>query len=584
MHNSLANFKQSKHLLIQVASILSELGIERKEPALAKRASDFCQKVESATFNLAVVGEFKRGKSTLVNALIGANLLPMAVIPLTSIATIISFADATKIIVKFANNKTIEISENNLINYVTEGGNPNNEKLVSSVAIEFSASLLKDGVRLIDTPGIGSAFQQNTNTTYDYLPEIDAAIFLFSADQPASQVELAFLKDVNGFAPKTFLVQNKIDHLSPDELEQSLNYLRQTVSAHFQGDAKIYPISAKLALARKLNARLNIKTAENNDGFDFLEKEIVDFLVNGKAQTLIKSSSQRLAKEIASTKRLLELEQHSRQLPLSALQEAIKAFAVAADSIRQEQSDAEFIIKGEADNLVRDIGKDLSAFVETRQNSVIDSINHAIASNENLGKADMIAALRQSLFEQIQTIFDQWKLVEEATVASKFAKITARFAERGNLIIDQIRAASKEHLGVDAAVHFEIEALTNDSRHRYVVDDPFTLAVESLPLLLPAVLAKPIIAKRFLQAAKSELSRNSGRLRADFQERISKTTRAFLVRFTAQVNDSLLEIQTTAERALSKESQSAEDCRAADKILLAQLSQLDNATQLLAEI
>ncbi|MFA7336775.1 MAG: dynamin family protein [Candidatus Obscuribacterales bacterium] len=576
MLNSLEDFKQSKYQLLEAAAILSQLAAKRKDQGLASRINSFCQKVENATFNLAVVGEFKRGKSTLVNALLGDKLLPMAVIPLTSIATIIAYGNETRIEVKFQSNQSIEIRKEELINYVTESGNPNNSKLVSTVEIKHTASILKDGVRLIDTPGVGSAFQHNTTTTYDYLPEIDAAIFLFSADQPASHLELAFLKDVQQCAPKTFLVQNKIDHLSPDELVQSLNFLKQTISGQGEKELAIYPISAKSAL----NRRLIDDTDESNDGFDLLEQDILNFLIVGKAQTLIASSALRLTKEIASTKQLLQLEQHSRKQPLEQLRKSIINFELAADKIKQEQSDAEYIVNGETAKLVREIENDLKEFVEEHKNALVAEIEKAYLSNKDLDKASLIKALRDHLFEQMQSIFDQWRAVEEAIVRANFQKITARFAERANLIVEQISLASKEHLGVTAAAHFEVEALTTDSRHRYAVDDPFTLAVESLPLMLPSLLAKPIIHSRFLTAASSELSRNSGRLRADFQERITKTTREFLVKFKAQVNLSLSEITSTAERALKKESQSLDEALQADEQLAAQLALLVQAERL----
>lgn len=581
MLNSLADFKQSRNQLLEAAAILSQIAIERKDKALAARIDSFCHKVESATFNLAVVGEFKRGKSTLVNALLGDNLLPMAVIPLTSIATIIAYGNETRIVVKFLDNHSIEITKEDLVHYVTESGNPNNSKSVSTVEIEHPASILKDGVRLIDTPGVGSAFQHNTATTYDYLPEIDAAIFLFSADQPASHLELAFLKDVHQFAPKTFLVQNKIDHLSPDELAQSLNFLKKTVNGKIDGEIQVYPISAKSALNRRLNHSAEENSAlENHDGFDVLEQDILNFLIIGKAQTLIASSASRLTKEIISTKQLLQLEQHSRKQPLELLRQSIINFELAADKIKQEQSDAEYIVNGETANLVREIENDLKKFAEEHRSAVVAEIEKAYISNRDLSKEALIKALRKHLFDQMQGIFDQWRLVEEAIVTENFKRITARFTERANLIVEQISAASKEHLGIAAAAHFEIEPLTTDSRHRYAVDDPFTLAVESLPLMLPAPLAKPIIHSRFLTAASSELSRNSGRLRADFQERITKTTRDFLVKFKAQVNLSLDEIKCTAERATAKESQSTEENLNADALLATQLAQLEHAKQL----
>jgi GTP-binding protein EngB required for normal cell division len=549
MLNSLDNFKSSKGFILEAASILGELAEERKDPGLATRINSFRQKVEGSAFNLAVLGEFKRGKSTLVNALLGDNLLPMAVIPLTSIATIIAYGSETKVEVKFQNKRSIEISKEELVNYVTESGNPNNNKLVSTVEIEHPAAILKDGVHLIDTPGIGSAFQHNTATTYDYLPEIDAAIFLFSADQPASHLELAFLKDVHQFAPKTFLVQNKIDHLSTAELSESLNFLKETITEQSKEELVIYPISAKLALSRRLK---NIAETNEDDGFDLLEQEILNFLAAGKAQTLIASSTLRLSKEIASLRQLLQLEQHSRKQPLEQLRQSIANFEQASNKIKQEQSDAEYIIKGETANLVREIEIDLNKFVEEQRNALVAEIERAYLANKDLNKAALIQALHHHLLAQMQSIFDQWRAVEEAIVAANFKKITSRFADRANLIVEQISIASKEHLGIAAAAHFEVEALTTDSRHRYAVDDPFTLAVESLPLLLPSLLAKPIIHSRFLKAARAELSSNSGRLRADFQERITKTTHDFLVKFKAQVEVSLTDIKSDG-RASAKQ-------------------------------
>ncbi len=98
--------------------------------------------------------------------------------------------------------------------------------------------------------------------------------------------------------------------------------------------------------------------------------------------------------------------------------------------------------------------------------------------------------------------------------------------------------------------------------------------------MLPSVLAKPIIHSRFLKAASAELSRNSGRLRADFQERITITTREFLVNFKAQVEVSLSDIKSAAERALNKESQSLEESHKADEQLAAQVTEIEHAERL----
>jgi len=110
-------------------------------------------KIKQNVFNLVVLGQFKRGKTSLINALLSAEILPTAVVPLTSIATIIKHGETLHVNVFFNNGNVIEIDPVELNQYVTEKGNPKNEKDVQQVVITYPSPYLKDGVRLIDTPG-----------------------------------------------------------------------------------------------------------------------------------------------------------------------------------------------------------------------------------------------------------------------------------------------------------------------------------------------------------------------------------------------------------------------------------------------
>jgi ribosome biogenesis GTPase A len=110
-------------------------------------------KILTDTFNLVVVGQFKRGKTSLINALLGNAILPVSVAPLTSIVTIITYGEALRVSVHFNYGGTAEISSENIHEYVTEKGNPKNAKDVREVVLTYFSSYLRDGVRLIDTPG-----------------------------------------------------------------------------------------------------------------------------------------------------------------------------------------------------------------------------------------------------------------------------------------------------------------------------------------------------------------------------------------------------------------------------------------------
>lgn len=205
-------------------------------------------KLKAERFNLATVGEFKRGKTCLVNALLGEALLPMGVTPLTSVATVVSHGPAFAATVRFLNGTERPIERAELAEFVTESGNPGNAKQVREVRVDYPATLLRNGLRLLDTPGVGSIHSHNSAAARAVLPDCDAALFVLSADQPLSQAELDFLAEVRGHAQRVFFVLNKIDYLSGSELDAALAFSRATLADALGEDVRVFPVSARQGL------------------------------------------------------------------------------------------------------------------------------------------------------------------------------------------------------------------------------------------------------------------------------------------------------------------------------------------------
>ncbi len=176
------------------------------------------EKIDSHTFNIVVMGEFKRGKSSAINALIGASLLPVGVIPLTAIATVLSYSEQMAVQVIFQSGERQHITPEALRDYVTEKGNPNNKKRVREVRVAYPSAWLRGGVQLVDTPGIGSVYRHNTDVAYQFLPKADAVLFLLSVEQSVGQAEYEFLKKVGEYAGKIFFLLNKADLLTDSDL------------------------------------------------------------------------------------------------------------------------------------------------------------------------------------------------------------------------------------------------------------------------------------------------------------------------------------------------------------------------------
>jgi hypothetical protein len=131
-----------------------------------------------------LLGQFKRGKSTFINALLGAPLLPMAVVPLTAVPIFISWRSSPSVCVRFADGRPAqELSADNpdairefLFRFVAEEANPKNTLRVDRVEVFYPAPVLADNTVLIDTPGVGSTFRHNTEAALQVLAECDAAV------------------------------------------------------------------------------------------------------------------------------------------------------------------------------------------------------------------------------------------------------------------------------------------------------------------------------------------------------------------------------------------------------------------------
>jgi GTP-binding protein EngB required for normal cell division len=258
--------------------IKDETSVDPCRALLVKLAED--------RFNLAVVGQFKRGKSSLMNAVIGRELLPTGLLPLTSAITTLCYGPQELVILKRKNwvlNQEIPISE--LAEYVTEQGNPGNEKAILEARVEMPSPFLRRGLHFIDTPGIGSSRQENTATTYAFLPEADAVIFVTSVEAPISEAEERFLQDIRQHAHKLFVVVNKIDLLAQTEREQVLDYIRAGIDAILGvSNMRIYPLSARQGLEAKLR---NEEKGIQQSGMGEFEIAVASFLAEEKSRIFL---------------------------------------------------------------------------------------------------------------------------------------------------------------------------------------------------------------------------------------------------------------------------------------------------------
>jgi ribosome biogenesis GTPase A len=303
-----------------------------KEEATAEQCRLLLVKLAEDRFNLAVVGQFKRGKSSLMNAIIGRDLLPTGLLPLTSAITTLCYGPQEKVILKRAGwVMDHEITLPELAEYVTEKGNPGNIKGVIEARIELPVPFLRRGLYFVDTPGIGSGRSENTATTYSFLPEADAVIFVTSVEAPLSEAEEAFLQDVRGYARRLFIVVNKVDLLALNEYGQVLDYIRTGISRVLgEKDVRLFPLSARLALESKL--RGNSHNEAGLSGLDMLETALETFLAEEKSRLFLAVILDRLISSLSDVEARFNGGNNTQKTNLTHLLELLSR----ADSLRKD--------------------------------------------------------------------------------------------------------------------------------------------------------------------------------------------------------------------------------------------------------
>ena len=517
------------------------------------------RKFEEDAFNLVAAGQFKRGKSTVLNALIGESLVPTGVVPLTSVITIIQSgaAPAAYATLRYGQNRAISLAA--LDDYVTERGNPGNAKSVERVVVEHPSPWLASGVRLIDTPGIASVYEHNTDETHKFLPQADAVLFIASVDQPVSRAELDFLRDIRRYAGKVFCLLNKTDHLRPDELRESLEFsVRAIREALGTTDIPVFPVSARLALEGKLS---NDPDSIERSGFPAFERALHNFMAEEKTEAWLRSLGRSLERLLTQARFALDLEAKVLTEPLERIEGNLVIFR--RDKANAERARGDYCVLLEADakaQLKGDIEPKLEAFKRRQQADMRVAIDGWVAQLRNLPSRKLRTTLDERKNTAIRAAYDDWLAQEDAELSQAFQRLCARFWASLQQNVDELMRRSSELFAV-AFDRADTEPRWSDESAFYYKFwyEPTSLRILSTSaiLALPRFLATPLIARRARIEAQELIEVQAGRIRHDLEERLKKSIHDAQRQMLRQIDNTLAAIEAAIDSGLSTRQRSA---------------------------
>ncbi len=526
----------------------------------AQSLSEIKTKLEEEAFNLVVLGQFKRGKSTFINALLGESILPTAIVPLTSVVTILRYGPELKIEVRYIDGHSDPVSLDDLTAYITERGNPQNKKKVKEVTVFYPSDYLKSGVRIIDTPGVGSVYRHNTDVAYSYLPYVDACIFIVSADPPLSENEHQFLKNIRSYVDKLFFVLNKIDQVSDEDREESLEFTIRILEEDLgEGKVKIYPLSARWALEGKKGGDGQYLERSLLPGF---EQHLQHFLIHEKGKVFLASITNSLLKLVSDETVSFQLEQEALKLPLQELMVRISRFEEEMKTIAKSREHNGYLLTGYLKKMNERLDTEIYAFKKESLPVLLKELDEEYSRKIKQAGGNLREDLEQYVFTKIQEIFTLWREQLTEKIAAQLEEAHGWFAARTNETIERILTLTGDIFDLKLKPFTTIDTLTKKSDFYFLFkDDPVGIELIQLAVTsaLPSFLAKKIILNKMRETITDLLDRHCGRVRYDLLNRMASTVTDFEKTLNEKIDLTLEGIRISFQKALALHQSSQQD-------------------------
>ena len=446
--------------------------------------------------DVAVLGQFKAGKSSFLNALFGGAVVPVDVLPSTAVVTRIGYGPRERAIVHGLAGEPFEIPLGRLPEFVTERGNPANEKRVAVVDVELPSLVPYEGVRFVDTPGLGSVFAHNTKVSVDWLPRVGAALVAVSVNHPLSEDDLLLLNDVSRHTPEAVLLLTKADLVSGEELASVIEFTRSQATSRTGKEWRILPVS-------------------NRPGFEGMREDVAEYL-----RERIAGRREEAFGEIARHK------VHALAAGCREYLKLAERAAGAADTSRSDLGEALArerrgfgSVKGEFRLLCNHLKADVRTAADERFHAYHGEVTGRVAANlreamagwkGNLARVthEFEGWLRRAMMEEMGGV----SMLGEGHLAGFLFRAQASVERSVRAFVDRLAGEIERALGI----RFEgarFDPQVQEPAHPDVRLSPtFDTHFELLWFLIPMTVFRPLVHRHFLRRIPWEVEKNLSRV------------------------------------------------------------------------
>jgi GTP-binding protein EngB required for normal cell division len=239
--------------LLQILErIINEHGFVEFRPTL----SMITDRLETKSFEIALFGRVSSGKSSLLNHVVQSEILPVGVNPITAVPTRLIYGAIPRLTVWYADKNPEQLDISKLPEFVSESQNPANYKHATRILVELPSPRLRDGVMLVDTPGLGSLATSGAAETLAYLPRCDLGVVLIDGGSTLTEDDLSTIRTLYEAGIPASVLLSKSDLLGTEDRLRSLQYISEQISAQLGLALPVHPVSIQPTHSSLLDAWL----------------------------------------------------------------------------------------------------------------------------------------------------------------------------------------------------------------------------------------------------------------------------------------------------------------------------------------
>ena len=523
-------------LLGLLSHLVSEFGLEQLAPGLAacRATAD-----SGGVVNVAVVGRFKAGKSSFLNRVLEREVMPVDVLPTTAVITQVSGGRSDRATVRFLDGGEIEVPLGEVEEFVTERLNPDNEKHVARVDIEVEGLDVFEGVRFVDTPGLGSVFAHNTETAMQWLPEIGAALVASPVDPPLSSDDVALLAELTKLTPEIVIALTKVDQVSAEQSDTVLAFMHEQIHRHLGRELPIFPVSIRPGY---------------EESWVPVRRYLVERIAGERDQRFSEILRHKLDVLVSACRSYLELAVRAAHADESARRQLVAEVARERRSLETVKNEVWLLgndLKTRARNRVQEGFGECHSASLTRLQAAFD--------RDFPGFCGHLARVS----EQFRDWLEQSVTAEMKELSPRGEEMLAAYLFDAEASFGRVVRAFQDRLsqGVERALHsrfsgasFEVSVRQPD-RPDVRVDKTFDIPIDMLWFILPMPLVRPLIRRHMRGRLSWEVEKNLARLGVQWSDSVALSiddlatqARTFITRELDTVEGLAMRAPDTAQR------------------------------------